>query len=304
VINKEFTTPCASTDYSCAVKRALVVVALLVSPAGADRDTARAMFVQTKVTATSTFKSIDPATSLDPDQAIVGLGTSWCEGNPKSPIGESITLTFERAIAIDAVAIDNHIDSSAALGVPRGKFAHVTEVLATTNDGRKVRFAADPGGAFFATIGGGPVRALTIAITKVDRPAGVACISMIVVRHASHGNYRLFPGDPAALDPLVDGVTALYKAMSACDPKLLARLVEFPIKRTVGGHGGADDRHETITTAPKLAELCRAKQYSLGQSLDDALDRLTFESATRATLLRQAFEWKKPRWLLREVIEY
>lgn len=282
---------------------ALVVLFLVAcSPPPAKRITARDMFVHAKVTASSTFVSLAREYSLDPDQVFLGR-SSWCEGNPRSPLGEWIAVTFDHAIDIAQLAVNNTIDTAAAVGVPHGAFAHVLAVDAVTDDGRKFQLAADGQGAFFANLGGPPIREITLTITKVDRPDGIACIPEIVASRAPDKTYRFYPGDPVALSSLFNDITELRFAMAACDDKRLAKLVEVPIDHVIAGHRGNPDRHEPIADAGRLAALCRAKHYSLGSSGDDALAHVSFDTAETVTLWPHSFAWSHGRWLLHEVVD-
>ncbi len=200
-----------------------------------------------------------------------------------------------------------------AVGVPYGKFANVIEADVTTDDGRVFHPAAQPLGGFSADIGGAPVGELTIKITRViGAPGAIGCINQIALDHGPDERkplYQLFTGDPAALVALEDDVAALQQAFESCNASALSQLVEFPLHRLAPDHKGPGAMlvAAPIADATALAALCRAHEYSLGKTPDDAIEKVTFKGPDAVSISPSViffdFVWSGGHWRLRSVTE-
>ncbi len=258
-------------------------------------DDPRRLWVAVTVDATSTYGRAGARGPFEAKNILhSGPEAAWCEGNPASAVGESIRLHFDHPIPITQVALDAgvHID------VPRDRRARIFAADVTLDDGRRFHLEQSPFGGFYADVGGAPAGAVTVTITKVDRPDGVACLSRVVMNHGRPNVYELFGGDAHTLDALSRDVGALQAAFSACDGARFEALVDFPIVRT-------SRVKETIAGAADLRARCLAHPsgYMDAGTTTDLLRRIRFEGDDRATISMGMWtlRWTGTRWHLAEL---
>jgi hypothetical protein len=247
-----------------------------------------------QVTATSSLADPKDPDHYTPVHAIDSDAvTPWCTAAGKGGVGDTLTLTFDRPIALSAMFIGT--DGQSSGDAPRASVAQFDVAI----DGKPSGSIKRDGASYPLKLDGKSAQKVAFTIAKVNESStGYACIPDIAI-YMKGDQYVRYTGDVAMLDAYIDTLGALRTAFDSCDAKKLADLVTFPIEASRHAGGNA-------ANAKKLAQACKSKpaRWRIGETLEKNLQRTRFTSATegRATGdVDWTLTWASGHWHLTAV---
>jgi len=257
------------------------------------------------VTASSTLAA-SKAHSYEPWRPLVGWSRTsgfWCEGKRDEGIGEALVVTLAAPTTIASLSLHAGVWKSMELFQANNI---ITGVDVVTDDGRVVHVVLpEELREVDVALGGGPVKQLTIKLTKVKKGRmNDSCISGVQL-HATPET-SLVVGDAASLAALRPSFAKIRQAIADCDAAALRTLAMFPMSYSDTA-GAKEDTMRVIKykDASALIKACKSTRFTaFGNSTHFAVKS---ESPTRLRLEDETLEWQLAldagRWKLAGLID-
>ncbi len=253
--------------------------------------------VSASSTLTAKSKTYQPWYPLAPDQLHARF---WCEGKPDEGLGETLVVTLASPTKLDSVTIEAGVwRSEFENGVRKWKDGElfranniITGLDLITDDG-KVRSISVPEERkpVEVALGGGPIKQLTLKITKVVRgKMNDSCISGLELHPASPVAIVLGV-DATALAALAPTFAKLHDAIETCSEPELRAHVKFPFSygMTRGNDKGLG--YKKSRDAAALVKACKAFTFSAFTNEDHAAYRISPDAPGAVTFHNDLLDW-------------
>lgn len=241
------------------------------------------------VTASSTLAATRKL-DYEPWRSLAEGGSQWCEGKRDEGIGESLVVTLAEPAVIASLTLRGGVWRSLALFRANNI---VTGVDVISDDGRTWQVGLpEEQSEVEVALGGAPIRALTIKLTRVKKGRmNDSCLSAVRIHTVDKATIVL--ADRDAAHELVPAFGRIREAIESCEPAALRAHVVVPMGFAEVGDNETM-RSRKYKDAAAVIKACKAGQFGSFVAHPGSFEVVP-RSPTQVTVHDDVLEWQLAR---------